>query len=72
MLIATPKVDLHSILRVSPKCFDCQVSLDPFEERLNLPSVAVDVGDIKRAKFEVVGYEGDNLILLGIIELYKT
>ena len=65
-------MDLHSVLRVSPKSFDRQFSLDPFEERLNLPAVAVDVGDNKRTKFEVVGYKGDNLILLGVIELYKT
>ena len=44
-------MDLDSILRVSPEGFDGQVALDPFEERLNLPSVAVDVGNYKRSEF---------------------
>ena len=60
-------MNLHSVLRVSPKNFDCQVSLDPFEEHLNLPAVAEDVGDNKRTKFEVVGYKGNNLVLFSII-----
>lgn len=62
-------MDLDSILRVSPEGFDGQVALDPFEERLNLPSVAVDVGNYKRSEFEVVGKEDDNLLFLSIIEL---
>lgn len=62
-------MDLDSILRVSPEGFDGQVALDSFEERLNLPSVAVDVGNYKRSEFEVVGKEDDNLFFLSIIEL---
>lgn len=65
-------MDFDSILRVSPEGFDGQVSLDPFEERLNLPSVAVDVGNHKRPKFEVVGKEGDNLFAFSIIELNQA
>ena len=62
-------MDLDSILRVSPEGFDGQVTLYPFEERLNLPSVAVDVGNHKRSEFEVVGKKGDNLFFLSIVEL---
>ena len=36
-------MDLDSVLRVAPKGFDGQVPLDPFEERLDLPPVAVAV-----------------------------
>ena len=39
------------------------------KERLNLPSVTVDVGNYKRSEFEVVGKEDDNLFFLSIIEL---
>mgnify|MGYP003397029655 len=48
-------MDLYSVLGVAPKGFDRQVPLDPFEERLNLPPVAIDVGDDKRSEFKVVG-----------------
>jgi len=51
-------MDLDCILGVAPKGFDRQVSLDPFEERLNLPPVAVDVGNDKRPEFKVVGKKG--------------
>ena len=51
-------MNLHSVLRVSTESFDCQVYLEPFEERLNLPAVEVYVRDNKRDKFEVVGYKG--------------
>ena len=65
-------MDFDSIFRVSPENFDSQVSLDPSEERLNLPPVIVNVGDYKRPKFKVVGYKGDNLVLFSVIELYKA
>lgn len=63
-------MDLDCILGVAPKGFDRQVSLDPFEERLNLPPVAVDVGNDKRPEFKVVGKKGNNLFFFSIIELY--
>jgi hypothetical protein len=44
-------VDLHSVLRVAPESFEYQVSLDSFEERLNLLAFAVEMGDNKRTKF---------------------
>ena len=57
-------MDLDSVLGVAPEGFDGQVSLDPFEERLYLPPVAVDVGDDKRSEFKVVGQEGNNFFSL--------
>lgn len=48
-------MDLYSVLGVAPEGFDRQVSLDPFEGRLDLPPVAVDVGNNKRSEREVVG-----------------
>ena len=65
-------MDLDSVLRVAPEGFDGKVSLDPFEERLYLPSVAVDVGNHKRPEFKVVGQEGDNFFFPSIIELYQA
>ena len=62
-------MDLYRVLGVPPKGFDRQVSLDPFEEGLDLPPVAVDVGNDKRSEFKVVGQEGNNLFFLSIIEL---
>lgn len=63
-------MDFDSVLRVSPEGFDRQVSLDPFEGRLDLPPVAVDVGNGKRPKFEVVGQECNNLFFLSILDLH--
>ena len=65
-------MDLDCVLGVAPKGFHRQVSLNPFEERLNLPPVAVDVGDDKRPKFKVVGQKGNNLFFFSIIELYQA
>jgi len=50
-------MSLYSILGVSPKSLDCQIALDPFEERLNLPPIAADVSYFKRTKFQIIGNE---------------
>ena len=34
-----PEVSLGGVFGVSLESFDCQVGLDPFEERFNLPPV---------------------------------
>lgn len=45
----------HSILGVAPEPFDAQMLLDPFEEQLHLPAVAVKQPDILGIEIEVVG-----------------
>ena len=45
----------YSILRFSPKGLDSEVLFDPFEEELNLPSVAVQKSDILGVEVEVIG-----------------
>jgi hypothetical protein len=57
------KVD--SIFRVSPELFNGQVLLDPFEEYLDLPAIAVQAGDLKSRYLEVV-YQKDQLDLFFI------
>ena len=50
-------MDLYSygILGVAPEPFDTQMLLDPFEEQLHLPAVAVKQPDILGLEIEVVG-----------------
>jgi len=44
----------YCILRISPKSFDLEVLLDPFEKQLHLPPVFIKEGDILGSKIEVV------------------
>lgn len=48
-----------SILRFSPKGFDTQMLLNPFEKQFNLPSVAVKMGNVFCFEVEVVGVVGE-------------
>ena len=41
----TIDLDAHGILRCTPKLLDAQVLLNPFEEQLHAPSVAVKLRD---------------------------
>ena len=45
----------HGVFGVSPEPFDAQMLLDPFEEQLHLPAVAVKKPDILGLEIEVVG-----------------
>ena len=55
-------VDLYpyGIFAVAPEALDAEMLLDPFEEKLDLPAVTVQQGDVLCRKVEVVGivYEG--------------
>lgn len=44
----------HRILAVAPETFDAKMLLDSFEEKLDLPAVAVEEGNVFRRKIEVV------------------
>jgi hypothetical protein len=49
-----------SILRFSPKRFDTEMLLDPFEKQFDLPSVAVEKGNFFCFEVEVVGVIGES------------
>lgn len=48
-----------SIFRFSPKGFDTEMLLDPFEKQFNLPPVAVKKGNVFCIEVEVVGVVGE-------------
>lgn len=64
-------VDLYpyGILAVAPETFDAEMLLDPFEEKLDLPAVTVQQGDVLCRKVEVVGvvHEGTSEVS-GVID----
>ena len=58
----------HSILGVSPKGFNYDVLLYPFEENLNVPPMSVQAGDLGCADVEVVRDKHDFFPSLFVIE----
>ena len=64
-------VDLYpyGIFAVAPKSLDAEMLLDPFEEKLDLPAVTVQQGDVLCRKVEVVGivHEGTSEVS-GVID----
>ena len=50
-------MSFHRVLGGAEESFDAQVLLDPFEEQLDPPAVAVEFGDGVRRQGEVVGEE---------------
>ena len=51
-------LDADGILRFAPKGLDSEVLLNPFEEELDLPSVAIQECDIPGREVEVIGVVG--------------
>lgn len=45
----------HSILVVAPETFDLEMLLDSFEEKLDLPTVTVEQGDVLCSEIKVIG-----------------
>lgn len=66
-------VDLypHNILGITPEPLDTQMQLDPFEEQLHLPTIAVKQHDILGLKIEVVGVVKQGASKVGDIK-YNT
>lgn len=60
-----------SILRFSPKGFDTEMLLNPFEKQFNLPSVAIKKGNVFCFEVEVVGVVGEGSFKVRGIE-YDT
>ena len=48
-------LDQHSIFRVAGKALDTKVLFDLFEKQLDLPALAIDIGNGLGAKPEVIG-----------------
>lgn len=52
---------LDGILRTAKQVFYYEVPFDEFEERLDVPAVAVDVGYLQSIEFKLVCDIGDEL-----------
>ena len=65
-----PQVCLHRVFGIAPQRLDDEVLLDPFEEDLDLPSVAVEVRHLQRTDVEVVGNEAKRLAAVGVAVLH--
>ncbi len=50
-----PDLSLQGILGSAVELLDAQVLFDPFEEQLDLPTAAIELGDRQRRQAEVVG-----------------
>ncbi len=50
-----PDLRLHRVLARAEEAFDSQMLLDPFEEQLHLPSLAIEGCDQRRVEREIVG-----------------
>ena len=59
----------NGILCFAPEFLDFQMLLQPLEEELNLLSVPVEIGNLKRGQMEGIGEERELTSLLLIIEL---
>ena len=62
----TIDLDAHGILRCTPKLLDAQVLLNPFEEQLHAPSVAVKLRDFLNWSRQVIGQENISCIVFGV------
>jgi hypothetical protein len=56
-----PDLRLHCVLAGTQKRFDAQMLLDPFEEQLDLPTLAIQVGNEFWLQGKVVGQKRDAL-----------
>ena len=59
-----PDLGLHRVLAGAQECLDAQVLLDPFEEQLHLPALAIQGRDQFELERKVVGQESDAISLL--------
>jgi len=59
-----PYLRLHRILARAQKSLDAQVLLDPLEEQLHLPALAIQLRDQLRLEREVVGQKCDAFVRL--------
>jgi hypothetical protein len=63
-----PDLRLHGVLSVAQELLDSQMLLDPFKERLDVPSAFVKCCDSEWRQDRVVGQEDQCLVGLGVFE----
>ena len=61
-----PDLGLHGILGGAEEAFDTEVLLDPFEEKFDLPAVAIELGNGEGGQLEVVGEEDEFALVFGV------
>ena len=61
-----PDLAAHGVGRSAVKGFDAEMLLEPFEEQLDLPAAAIELGDGQGRDGEVVGQKDQGLAGLGI------
>ena len=67
-----PDLGHDSIAGSAEKGFDLEVLLDPFEEDLNLPTLAIDFSDGTGGEMEVVGEEAIEALRGGVSEGHEA
>lgn len=60
-------LDTNCILSCAPESLDFEMLLNLLVEELNLPSVFIQVGDLKSRQMEGIGKEGEVLILFVVM-----
>jgi len=63
-----PDLGFDRIVTGAMKGFDAQVLLDPAEEQFDLPALSVELGDGQSRRFEVIGQEPKEAVVLGVVE----
>jgi hypothetical protein len=61
-----PYLRLHRVLALAEETLDSQMLLDPFEEQLELPALAIERRDQRRAEREIVAQKHHALAGLGL------
>jgi hypothetical protein len=61
-----PDLRFHRVLALAEETLDSQMLLDPFEEQLELPALAIECRDQRRAEREIVGQKHHALAGLGL------
>ena len=65
-------LDSNGILCSAPKLLDFKMLLEPFEEKLYLPSVLVEVGYLQSRQMECIGQEGEFPPFILIVEFNQS
>ena len=61
-----------SVLYSTPKFLNLEVLLKPLEERLNLPAVLVEIGNLEISEMECIRQKREVSILLFIVKSHKS
>ena len=61
-------MNFDGILRISPQGFHDYVLFDPFEEYFDVPTMAIEIGNLQCADLKIVRYEIHNTIIYRVIQ----